>query len=289
MNPSFHRFVDKIVKQTAGNQTEKDDLYEELMIHLEMSREQFIKEGFNEKQAEWKAMEHFGDAGEVGGQIRQAMFPFRKEMILALASVSIVLSFGVYMAWLLLENDAVIGWLFISVIISSCLFYAAIKPSSSLNRRLWLNTVLVIHILLYIYGALLASGIDNPISIALTFVSWLIILFGIILLYLTTLNNYQPSKYTLDKQFKVLHILNLTTGIIIVCATLFYLWGILVFSNEITLRMLIVFIPLLIWLIAYILQMNFLSKNKKIAYMIAIIPMIISTVIVGWFGMAFLV
>ena len=27
MNPIFHRFVDRIVKQTDGNQAEKDDLY----------------------------------------------------------------------------------------------------------------------------------------------------------------------------------------------------------------------------------------------------------------------
>lgn len=289
MNPSFHHFVDKIVKQTTGNKTEKDDLYEELMVHLEMSREQFIKEDFNEKQAEQKAMEHFGDADEIGDQIRRAMFPFRKIMMLALASVSIIFSFGVYLAWLFLENEAIIGWLFISVIISSCLFYAAIKPASSLNRRFWLNTVLIIHIFLYVYGALLASGIAHPISIALILLSWLIILFGIILLYLTTLNSYQSSKYTLDKQFKMLHVLNMTTGIIVICTTLFFIWGIVAFSPEITVRMLIVFIPLIIWLIAYILQINFLAKNKRIAYTIAIIPMIILIGIGSWFGMAFLV
>src|SRR5690554_224468 len=108
MNPRFHRFIDKIIKQTDGNQAEKDDLYEELMVHLEMSSEQFLKEGFNEKQAEQKAMEHFGGAEEIGNQIQQAMFPFRKEMLLTLAVASIICSFSVYLAWLLLENHAVI-------------------------------------------------------------------------------------------------------------------------------------------------------------------------------------
>lgn len=289
MNSSFHHFVDKIVQQTTGNKTEKDDLYDELMVHLEMSREQFRKEGFNEKQAERKAMEHFGDADEIGDQIRRAMFPFRKIMMLALASVSIIFSFGVYLAWLFLENESVIGWLFISVIISSCLFYAAIKPASSLNRRFRLNTVLIIHIFLYVYGALLASGIAHPTSIPLIILSWLIILFDIILLFQTTLNNYQSTKYKLDKQFKMLHIFNMSAGIIVICTTLFFLWGIVAFSSEITLRMLMLFIPFIIWLIAYILQMNFLSRNKRIAYMIAIVPMIILIVIVGWFGKAFLV
>lgn len=289
MNPTFHHFVDKIVKQTDGNQAGKDDLYEELMVHLEMSSEQFIQEGFTEKQAEQKAMEHFGGAEEIGSQIQRAMFPFRKEMLLTLAIASIICSFSIYLAWLLLENHAVIGWLVISIITSSSLFVTAVRPTCYLSRRIWLNTFLIIHVFLYVYGALLASGIDNPISIALTLLSWPIILLGIVLLYLITLNNYQPSKHRLHKHFRTLHILNLTAGIILVCATLFFLWGILVFSGEITLRVLIVFIPLVIWLIAYILQINLLPKNEKIAYAIAIIPMLILIVIVGWFGMAFLV
>jgi len=288
MNPIFHRFVDQIVKQTDGNQAERDDLYEELMVHLEMSSERFIKEGFNEKQAEQKAMEHFGEAGEIGSQIQQAMFPFRKTMMLTLATTSIIFSFGAYLAQLFLENNALIIWLIISIANSSLMFICAVQPVRHLNRRLWLNAIFIMHIFVYSYGWMIASDIDHPISIVLTLLSWFIILLGIALLYLTTINDYQSSKQTHYKQANRIHVLNITTGIVLVIATLFFLWGLLVFSEERTPAMFTVFIPLFIWMIAYFLQINFLSKNKKkVAYAIAAIPILILTIIFGWLVLVF--
>lgn len=90
MTQDLRRFVEKTVQQIEGNQQEKDDLYEELLIHLELSKEEFINAGLSDKEAEKKAMEHFGNETEVGGQIQQAMFPFRKEMMRALAIGSLL-------------------------------------------------------------------------------------------------------------------------------------------------------------------------------------------------------
>ncbi len=38
MTQDLRRFVEKTVQQIEGNQQEKDDLYEELLIHLELSK-----------------------------------------------------------------------------------------------------------------------------------------------------------------------------------------------------------------------------------------------------------
>lgn len=274
MSHTLHSFVDKIVKQAGGSQNEKDDLYEELMIHLEISTEQFINEGFTKEQAEQKAMEHFGDAGEIGNQIQQAMFPFRKRMMLILATVSLVFSFGTFIAQLLLGNNTLIIWLIVSIVNSSLMLISAIKSVPYLKRRFWLNTIYIIHLFAYSYGWMLASDMEHSISIVLTLLSWFIILLAVALLYLTTINDYHSSMQTLYKQANRLHVLNMTTGIVLVITTLFFLWGILAFG-EWEKSMIKIFIPLLIWMIAYILQISLLPKYRKVSYAIAMIPILI--------------
>lgn len=281
MSTVFHRFVNKIVQQTGGSQVEKEDLYEELMIHLEISKEQFMKEGFHEKESVQKAIESFGDAEEIGSQIQHAMFPFRKEMMLILSFLSILFSFGTYLGQLFLEGNAEIVWLIMSIIISSLILVSAVYPNRYFNYRFWLNTLFIIHVCIYAYGGIVASDIDNFIYVILFFLIWLIILLDIALLYMTTINEYQSGDQSLTQPFIRLHILNITTGIILVVATLFFLWGLL-FASEWSPAMLKIFIPLLIWLIAYILQISLLAKHKKIAYTIAIIPILM---LVGTIGL----
>ncbi|WP_163970397.1 permease prefix domain 1-containing protein [Oceanobacillus halotolerans] len=146
MTDQFKRVVERTVQQIEGNGQEKDDLYEELMIHLEMSKEQHMKEGLSEKEAEIKAMEAFGDEVSVGEQIQQAMFPYRKEMMMLLAVGSILFTSGVYLAQLFVEGDAYMLWLVLSMSVSTSLFIFSIQSVAFLNRRLWMNSLLLIHI-----------------------------------------------------------------------------------------------------------------------------------------------
>src|SRR5690625_223463 len=187
MSHTLHSFVDKIVKQTGGSQNEKDDLYEELMIHLEISTEQFINEGFTKEQAEQKAMEHFGDAGEIGNQIQQAMFPFRKVMMLTLAITSIIFSVAVYLAQLFIESNNLIVWLMISIAISSLILIYANQLIPYLNRRPWLKLIIIIHAFVYAYGWIIAAEINHSIDMALVFLVWFIISIGIGLFYVITI------------------------------------------------------------------------------------------------------
>src|SRR5699024_2320350 len=277
MNPRFHRFVNRIVKQTDGNQMEKNDLYEELMVHLEMSTEQFIQEGFTEKQAERKAMEHFGDAEEIGGQIQQALFPFRKVMMLTLAITSIICSVGAYLAQLFIDNNNLIVWFMISITIGSLILIYANHPIPYLHHRQGLNLIIMIHAFVHAYGWVIAADVNHAIDMALVLLLWVIISIDIGLFYLITIKS---SKLTINKQAVLLHILNIVAGFILVITTLNMLWGLL-FASEWTSSMLKVFIPLLIWLLAYLLQIRFLSRHKKIAYTIAIIPILI---LAGTFG-----
>ena len=46
MNEVFQRFVEGIVSETDSNQEEREDLYEELLSHLECSFIDYQKQGF---------------------------------------------------------------------------------------------------------------------------------------------------------------------------------------------------------------------------------------------------
>ena len=84
----------------------KRDIYEELLIHLQISRDYLMEEeGLTPEKAEEKAMQLFGLEGEIGSQVQQALFPYRKELMLTLAISSILFTIGVYLSSLFVEGN----------------------------------------------------------------------------------------------------------------------------------------------------------------------------------------
>jgi len=277
MKDRLTQFVEKIVHQIEGNQQEKNDLFEELLTHLELSKEHFMKDGFTEQEAETKAMEQFGNEAEVGEQIQQAMFPFRKEMMRLLAITSIIFSIAIYLAQLFIEGDAYILWLILSMVVSTFLLVFSIQSIAFLNRRLWMNGLLIIHILIYSFGALLTTGVTEVIvSRTLSIFAGLIILFAIILIYRTTIHDYKASDHPLPKHAKWFHIINITAGVVVVFVMLFFMWGMAIMIGGMSPAMAITFVPVLVWIGIYLLQMNLLRKRIiKGAYIAAVIPIFI--------------
>ncbi len=287
MNATFHRYVKKIIHQTDAPPDEKEDLYEELLIHLQLTFEQYIKEGYSEQEAERKALENFGNEENIGSQIQQAMFPYRKEMLLTLAFASLLLSFSVYVSQLIVERDALITWLLFSVGVSSCLLVFAIQPISFLNRRLWINCLLLIHLFIYLLGVGFASSVDSFVAVPLSILSWAILLLTIVLVYRTTIFDYQPHKLKLKKQVKIFHALNITWGLVIVSSSLFFLWAFLAFGGgDFTmLALLILSVPITLWIVTYSIQMMLLRKErKKTAYFVGAIPFALVLIYLIWFA-----
>lgn len=286
MTSTFQRYVEKIVQQTDTLQDEKDDLREEFLIHLELSYAELMKEGYSDQQAKQAVLENFGASESIGDEIQQAMFPYRKAMMLTLAVTSLLFSFTVYLSQLFLEGDAYIAWLLLSIVVSTCLLTFTLQPMSLMNRRLWINSLLLIHVFSYLFGMLMATSVESTISIPLTFLSWFIVLLAIALIYRTTIFDYQSSRQTLKKQVRILHALNMTAGIFIIAGTLFFLWAVLAFTSfELSPFVFLIFVPLLIWLVSYITAMQLIAKKKKIAaYVISTIPLLTCLyLLINWF------
>lgn len=283
MSTKFQKFTERIINQIDANYEEKADLQEELTIHLELSCADFMKSGYNKKEAEEKAMKSFGNANDVGNDIQQAMFPFRKAMLLTLAIASFLYSFTVYLAQLFVNGDAHSIWLVLSVIISSFILLFALQVLPSLDRKSWLNGALIFHIGIYLIGVGLAL---EPFMMILV---GLIIMLAITLIYRTAMYTYQSDNKQITKQMKGLHFLNISAGIAVISMTLFFLWGIYAFGGPDVFPFLII-VPAFIWLIAYYAQMHWLSKNKKkIAYALAVIPAILLLAVFGFLFQVFFI
>lgn len=283
MNKKFHTFVRQIVSQTDGTRAEKEDMYEELMIHLELSYAQFIEAGYNKKQSEKMTLQSFGDANKIGNQLQQAMFPYRKMMFLILAVTSLLYSFTLYSVTLFAGGNAHIAWLVISVVTSSSILLFSLQMLTFLERKISLNIMLTIHIFVYLFGLLIASYIEF--FIPLSYISIFILVLTIVLIYRTTIYDF-PVKQLEGKNYpKLFHYFNLTFGFIIISTTLFFVWVVLIFAEAFAIFMLTPLIPVLIWIVTYIAQMKLVLKGKvKTAFVVAIIPFLLTLVIILWFS-----
>lgn len=263
MKQPFQRFVEGIVRETDSNHEERKDLYEELLSHLECSFIDYQKQGLSEEEAMRTAMTNFGEEREIGKQLQQAMYPYRREMMLSLSVASLLFAYSVYACQLFVMGDAPIPWLIVAVFISTAILVMTVRPVSSLNRRLWMNSMLLIHIMTFFYGFLLATDVYPPLSTGLSIISGLILLLAIVLVYRTTIYDYSSKRQQLVKDAKRFHFINITTGIFIVFATLFFLWAFLLFG-DMSPKVFILFIPLVLWIVSYASQLQLLSKQKKL-------------------------
>lgn len=275
MKSKLERYLENIVQQTEGTQDEKEDLYEELHIHLQLSQEQLMKEGLSKKDAEREAMKSFGSEKQVGDQIQQAMFPYRKEMILTLAVASLLFAMATYLFQLFVEGDAPILWLLVAISTSTFLLYLSINNTISLNPKKWVNSILIFHLFTYLWGWGLSSSLYHPASLFLTLWVWLILLGALLLVYRTTLYDFKKAGKPLAKEAKVLHGINITSGIIITGGTLFFLWVFLAFGGF-TPLIILFSIPFLAWIILYVVQFILLKNHKRLAYTLAAIPILLS-------------
>lgn len=279
MRSKLEKYVENIVRHTESSRQEKEDLYEELLIHLQISRDHLMEEeGLSLEQAEEKAMQLFGQEGEIGSQIQQALFPYRKELMLALAISSILATISIYLLHVFEEGDAYIGWLCISMLLSSMLLFLPLNQFIHLNRKLWLNSLLILHTLALLYGWLLISQLDISSTVGLTIWEWLNIALSIILVYRTTLYDYSSN----EKHIKVLHGINITSGIVISFSSLFIIAGGLIMIGELHPMMLLFASPIAIWIGLYVVSIKLAKKNMKSALFIGVIPILLCIFIFLW-------
>lgn len=284
MSPSFKQYVNQLQSQIDGTSAEKADLCEEVLIHLELSSQAYMQAGDDRTTAEQKAMEQFGAPKPIGNDMQEAMFPLRKLLLIILATLSFVHTYFTYTASILLEGNAYIGWLCLSVLSSSLLLLSASQLLAKWNRKKLLNTLFVCHGLFYIYGALISSSIEHTvIPIISSSLALLIILFSIYFIFRTTIYDFQYNQPELKGPLTFLHVINLLLGVGYIGISLFFLFAFLIFSDAFEFILLLPFVPTIIWIIGYFIQIKCIQHQKKTAaYITACMSTIILFLIVFW-------
>jgi hypothetical protein len=272
---NFEAYVEKIVSQTDCTNDEKDDLFEELMVHLELSKEELMNQGMSEREAELKAMELFGIEEEIGGQIQQSIYPFRKELILTLSIGCILYTISLYLLSLFHDGNAYIGWFLVSMVVDMILFLIALNQIALLNRRRWLNSLFITHIFTSLFGYSIVSALEHPAQLAMAIANWVIILLALVLVYQTTIYESKSQK-VLGKVPKRLHQLNFILGIITIGFFLFFIGGGLMLFGGFHPYMILMSLPLCLWICLYYAQMKFIQKHKRMAYLLAFISILIN-------------
>src|SRR5690625_1985305 len=253
MSTSIERYVEKVLQQIDGSKEEKGDLFEELTDHLQMSSEYWVKSGLTEDEAKKKALDEFGNSEAIGSEIQEAMYPFRKMLLIILAVISLLYAYAVYIFALFVDGDANIVWLLLSVGVSSLLLMIALQVFPTIDRKVTVNIALVAHALIYLVGI----GMQTVFSI----IAWGIIASSVALIYRTTIVDYDFKTTKYSKGLKICHIYNITIGLFIIGLTLYFSVIFLMFVYEFTFGMLLFLVPLLIWIITYYLQVLFVNKG----------------------------
>jgi hypothetical protein len=271
----FEAYVEKIVSQTDCTNDEKDDLFEELMVHLEISREELMNQGMGAREAELRAMELFGIEEDIGSQIQQSIYPFRKELILTLSIGSIFYTISLYLFSLFHEGNAHIGWFIVSMFVSTILLLIALNQIVLLNRRRWLNSLFITHIFTSLFGYAIISAIEHVAQFAMAIANWSIILLALVLVYQTTIYE-STSQKVLGKESKRLHQVNFIVGIVTIGFSLFFIGGGLMLFGGLHPYMILMCIPFLIWMSLYYGQMKLIQKHKRTAYLLTFLSILIN-------------
>lgn len=275
MKSEFERYIEKILQQTECTPEERADIAEELQIHLLLSKEELMNEGLQEKEAERAAMRRFGPEKDIGCQLQQSIFPYRKELMLTLSLSGFAFSIAGYVLALMVEGDAHIGWLAASMLANLLLFLIALNQVARFNSRRWMNGLLIAAGLTALYGYGFISSVDHGATLPLGILSWLTILLVLLLIYQTTIYQMNVQK-GLEKEARRLHLMNLISGVVAAGLAVFTLWiGLWLFGGFHPL-VLVMAIPFGLWIFLYFLQMKLLEKHQKSAFVIAIISIVLS-------------
>lgn len=261
----IEQYIKKIVDHTDCTKDEKEDLAEELTVHLEILMEENMKLGMSEQEAIQEAIRVFGSENTVGDQLQQAMFPYRRELLITISLSFIALSFAAYSVYLFNVQEASNVELLINVFIGLGLLTATVSSTFNTRRKLVINSLLVLALLGSAMNGLMLAYTDHYFTQFLLFLDYGVILAIIVMLYLTTLHSTYFNK-PFSKLQKLMHFTNITAGLVILAATLFFVWSILLFGGM-SWGLTFIFIPLLIWIILYIIQVKF--QNKILIYSIS--------------------
>jgi glycopeptide antibiotics resistance protein len=91
LDQNIKTYVDQIVKELQCDKSEKAEIAEEMIQHLELLKDEYIEQGLSESEAVQQALASFGDKNTLKDGLQSSMFPGYK-----MYSVGIKIAFYLY-------------------------------------------------------------------------------------------------------------------------------------------------------------------------------------------------
>ncbi|NIK12993.1 permease prefix domain 1-containing protein [Alkalibacillus almallahensis] len=243
----------RIAAQTDCSRSEQEDLYEEMLTHVLMRRDEEMEAGKTEKEAEEEAMKMFGKEAHIGDGLQQVMFPYRRELLLLLALLGFLFTFGKY-AMVLVQDQTALWYLFVGIIGHSIVLFFALNRTFVVNRKLWLALGLVLNLLFLMTQWSTYYNFSIPALL-------LMLLLNLYLLYRTVLT-YERQKDHIASR-RIIHIVNITLSLVGGLAALYIHLIAMGFGAPATI-LLNVFIPMALWAVLYTVQIRLLPRYPKL-------------------------
>ncbi|WP_240377328.1 permease prefix domain 1-containing protein [Bacillus piscicola] len=279
MSHELENYVKRIVDQTDCSKTERDDLYEEMLIHVYMICDEQLEQGKSKEEATEYAMKSFGKEAEIGDRLQQAMFPFRKELLLLLAILGFLFTIGEYLI-VLIEEKVALFHVLSGIIGHSLVLFFALNRSYSINRKIWLSLALLLNFLLLVGNA---TGTPAPLG---NNIFWMIgfllmVLLNVFLLYRTALT-YETNSHN-KRARRVIHAVNITLGLLTALPGLYLLLIAIGFGAPASVLFYVI-VPLLVWVLLYTAQVMLARRHPKGA----LVSLLLSAGVLGFIFMPWL-
>lgn len=262
----IEKHVEEVLKQMQSTECEREEIREELLSHLHEAKNDYISGGLSEKQAEKKVIAAFGESNRIGQELQESMYPFQRGLLYLIGICTIVFGvlFYLHLSFVIHEPSPV--WLVVQLLSGAIVTLAAINISIVGRYFYLLNALLFINIIWNGINIVSMQGLSQ--WQAILFSVYLLILVGMGFVFVFRNSYYSTSridgKHQKQGLVKFSYMMNLLYGVIVIILTLFFLWSFL-FLGGMGIDAFITLIPILIWLIFYKFQMNFIAKKPALS------------------------
>ncbi|MBT2218340.1 hypothetical protein KK120_21280 [Virgibacillus dakarensis] len=260
------KYIRRVLEQMQSPKAEREEMREELLMHLEEAKKRYLYEGYSEKQAEKYALADFGNPSRIGRELQESIYPFQRGLLYVIGIATIIFGVIFYLNAVFLLHERIIVWFGIQLLIGTAVILAAINISI-VGRYFYLVNLLILVSATW-------SGIDlmmvetAPGGQAFLFSLYLTILIIVSLIFVFR-NSYYSTSQTENEQrkpglVKFSYIMNLLFGVIIISLGLFFMWGFLVFIGMRAIAF-VPSIPIFLWLTFYKFQMTYIAKKPLLS------------------------
>ncbi|MFD2924037.1 permease prefix domain 1-containing protein [Halobacillus naozhouensis] len=262
----MEKHVNRILDQMQSPPDEREDIKEELMAHLESSKNDYVNQGNSEKKAEMQALNDFGDPNLIGHGLQESLYPHQRSLLYVIGIATLLFGVFFYISLTFVVGEVEPIWLLIQMIIGSAVTLSAINIAF-MGRHYWsLNVLVLITAMWNGFNGMIVEQV--PGRQAILFWSYLVIVVLLCILFVIRNSYYSSTQTTTTKKsrsiLKISYVVNIIFGVMICAAALFFTYGFLIFGGF-GWTLLFPLSSIIAWLIFFKFQMKLIQDRPLTA------------------------